>query len=186
MNERTRVGTTMETRIDRSFRRKALACAAGLALAAAGCGQSQAPAPPAAPAARKAPARQADAAKAQRAAAAAYRYDATNKPDPFKPFIFVNKKADAMSPLQKFDVGQITLKAVVWGVNNAKAMVEDPTGKGYVVQVGTDIGKNNGKVIGIKDRQVLVRETYVDYTGHATTKDVTLKIMTPSPDGEES
>jgi type IV pilus assembly protein PilP len=186
MSERARVGTTMETRFEKSLRAAALACAAGLALIMAGCGQSQAPAPAAAPAARKAPAKPADEGKALRAAAAAYRYDSTNKPDPFKPFIFVNKKADRTSPLQKFDVGQITLKAVVWGVNNAKAMVEDPTGKGYVVQVGTDIGKNNGKVIGIKDRQVLVRETYVDYTGRATTKDVTLKIMTPSPDGEES
>jgi len=164
-----------------------MAVAAALALVLGGCGGADAPKP----AANLRPVRKAqpkpDAGEAAaRAAKAAYRYTAANKPDPFRPYLFVGKKRDVTSPLQKYDLGQITLKAVIWGVADARAMVEDPTGKGYVIAMGSDIGKNSGKVIKIEDRKVLVRETYVDYTGHATTKDVPLKIVTPSADGEES
>jgi type IV pilus assembly protein PilP len=152
-----------------------------------GCGGADAPKPatnlrPV----RKAPVKAVPDETAAKAARAAYRYVASNKPDPFRPYVFVGKKPELTSPLQKYDLGQITLKAVIWGVADARAMVEDPTGRGYVVGVGSDIGKNSGKVIQIEDRKLLVRETYVDYTGHATTKDVPLKIVTPSADGEES
>ena len=163
----------------------ALTVAVVVALGTQGCGQgsttppASAPAPPP-KAATKLPAR--DAGKGTQKVV--YRYDPANKPDPFRPFILLQKKAEtAISPLQKYDLGQITLKAVVWGMDQPRAMVEDPTGKGYVIQIGTDIGKNSGKVIKIDDRQVLVRETYVDYTGRETTKDVALKIL--ASDGEE-
>lgn len=164
-----------------------LATAAILALGIGGCGGADAPKPAAnLRPVRKAEPRPEPKAAVPEAAKVAYRYNSTNKPDPFRPFLFVNKKQDLTSPLEKYDLGQITLKAVIWGVNDPRAMVEDPTGKGYVIGVGAGIGKNSGKVIKIEDRKVLVRETYVDYTGHATTKDVALKIVMPNPDGEES
>ncbi|MHC4108123.1 MAG: pilus assembly protein PilP [Planctomycetota bacterium] len=116
-----------------------------------------------------------------------YRYVPTNKPNPFRPFILVNTRLAAKeSPLQRYDLGQLTLRAVIWQVEKPKAMVEDPTGRGHVVQVGTDIGKNRGKIVKIEDRQVHVQETYVDYTGHETTKDVTLRIVKTDLFGEES
>ena len=164
-----------------------LAAAVMLALGIGGCSGADAPKPAANLRPVRKPAVKAETSTvAAKAAKAAYRYNATNKADPFRPYLFVNKKLDLTSPLQKYDLGQITLRAVIWGVEDPRAMVEDPTGKGYVIGVGSDIGKNSGKVIKIEDRKVLVRETYIDYTGHTTTKDVPLKIVTPNPEGEES
>jgi type IV pilus assembly protein PilP len=163
----------------------ALALATALSLVASGCGKASAPAKVATPSAHpKNAAKTVIQEGTKGPQKVAYHYDPTNKPDPFRPFILLQKKSEAaISPLQKYDLGQITLKAVVWGVEQPRAMVEDPTGKGYVIQIGTDIGKNNGKVIKIDDREVVVRETYVDYTGHETKKDVALKIVTSN--GEE-
>lgn len=116
-----------------------------------------------------------------------YRYDATNKQNPFRPFILVDKKLDEKEgPLQRYDIEQLTLRAVVWNIDDPKAMVEDPTGRGHVVKIGTDIGKNKGIITRINDRAVLVRETYVDFSGHETTKDVTMRILTTNLFGEES
>jgi Tfp pilus assembly protein PilP len=38
------------------------------------------------------------------------------------------------------------------------------------------MGKNEGRVITINDNLVLVRETYVDYVGDKTTKDIPMRI----------
>ena len=116
-----------------------------------------------------------------------YRYDATNKQNPFRPFILIDEKLDEKEgPLQRYDIEQLTLRAVVWNIEDPKAMVEDPTGRGHVVKIGTDIGKNKGIITKIDDKALLVRETYVDFTGHETTKDVTLKILKTNLFGEES
>ena len=41
---------------------------------------------------------------------------------------------------------------------------------------GSAIGKNNGQVIHIGDNLVLVKETYENFAGEQTTKDVELRI----------
>ncbi len=164
----------------------ALSMTAALILAGQGCGVSVSVKPASAPEEKPEPEVSVPvSAPVKKAETSTYRYDPTNKPNPFRPFILVNKKVAEESPLQRYDLGQITLKAVIWQVDEPKAMVEDPTGRGYVVQIGTDIGKNRGKIVKIEDRQVHVRETYVDYTGHETTKDVTLKIVKSDLFGEE-
>ena len=57
----------------------------------------------------------------------------------------------------------------------------DPAGKPdpfrYIVSVGTPVGKNDGRITEIGDGRVLVKETYVDYEGQATTKDVELRLV---------
>ena len=62
--------------------------------------------------------------------------------------------------------------------HSVRALVQDPAGDTFVVEEGTRIGKNNGRVIHIGDNLVLVKETYVDYAGEQTTKDVELHIRT--------
>ena len=46
----------------------------------------------------------------------------------------------------------------------------------YIVEEGTRVGKNDGRVIHIGDNLVLVKETYEDFAGERTTKDVELRI----------
>ena len=107
-------------------------------------------------------------------------YDPTGKADPFRSFRWEREK-DVMSettagPLEQFELEQLSVTAVVWSVGAPRALVADPSGRSYIVQEGTRIGKNAGLVIHIGDNLVLVKETYVDFAGEQTTKDVELRI----------
>jgi Tfp pilus assembly protein PilP len=153
-----------------------------------GCGGSETKAPEAPAVAKDAPKADSSAAVVQQTASMKdYRYNPKNKPDPFRPFILIRKANKVEeSPLQRYDLTQLQLTAVVWNVNAPKAMVADPTGHSHVIQIGSDIGKNRGVVTKIADREVQVRETYVDYLGNESKKIVTLKIVQPDLYGEES
>ena len=109
-----------------------------------------------------------------------YRYDPTGKPDPFrsfvKSFLTRQKEETATTPLQRFDLSQLRITAIIWGNDLPKALVEDPSGKGYIVGSGTAIGKNKGEVIRIDDNLVLVKETYVDFSGKSSTKDIEMRL----------
>jgi len=109
-----------------------------------------------------------------------YSYDATGKRDPFRSFVW--DRPDRMQPdatagpLEQFDLSQLEVVAVVWRTGNARALVEDPGGESYIVGKGAAIGKNQGHVISIDDNTVVVKETYVDYLGQETTKDVEMRM----------
>lgn len=108
-----------------------------------------------------------------------YSYDATNKRDPFRSFVLDEAQRltkHERGPLEQFDLSQLSVVAVVWGTQRPRALVTDPSGRGYVVQEGTPIGKNDGQVIRIGDTTMLVRETYVDYLGAATSKEIELRV----------
>lgn len=116
-----------------------------------------------------------------------YQYAATpERRDPFRSFIEEQKKRLAKTergPLEQFDLSQLTVVAVVWGTGRPRALVEDPSGRGYVVQVGTPIGKNDGTVTGIGDNAVTVRETYVDYLGAQTSKEIEMRTRSTTQGG---
>ncbi len=106
-----------------------------------------------------------------------FRYDPTGKPDPFRSFlrqIQLVKDTEALSPLERFDLSQLTVTGIIWATKQRRALVEDPTGKGYIVAEGAGIGKNKGRVLRIDDNRVVVKETYVDFHNKATTKEVDL------------
>lgn len=166
----------------------ALSIAFALLIVSQGCGGSDTPAP-AGDAGTEAALEEKKVApaKASTEPQAEYRYDPSNKPDPFQPFIRVRKATDGKeSPLQRFDLEQLNLTAVIWSIAQPKAMVEDPSGRSHMIQIGTDIGKNRGTVTEIADQEVQVLETYVDYLGHETEKNVTLRIVKTDLYGEES
>jgi type IV pilus assembly protein PilP len=114
-----------------------------------------------------------------------YRYDPTGKPDPFRSFVkvFLTRQQESpATPLERFDLSQLRVTAVIWGTDKPRALVNDPSGKGYIIGVGSPIGKNNGRVVGINDNLVLVKETYVDFRGQASTKDIQMRLH-PSQGG---
>jgi len=109
-----------------------------------------------------------------------YSYDPTGKRDPFRSFVWDRPdKMQAIAeagPLGQFDLSQLEVVAVVWRTGNARALVQDPSGESYIVGEGAAIGKNRGHVITIDDNTVVVKETYVDYLGQETTKDVEMRM----------
>jgi type IV pilus assembly protein PilP len=155
-----------------------LRCVGALAIAvavASGCGGGDKNAPAAA---KPAPTKVAKT-DAVAPTAAAYHYDPTDKVDPFKSYIkrqiTLDNTAES-SPLERFDLSQLTVMGIIWGVDEPRALVRDPTGKGYIVRTGTPIGKNKGRILRIEDNKVVVKETYLDHLDRATTKEVELEL----------
>lgn len=117
-----------------------------------------------------------------------YVYDPTGKRDPFQPFIATQTpvmpsgEEAPVTPLQKFDLSQLKLVAIMVGTGEGKAMVEDSEGKGYIVEKGVYVGRNFGKVKAILKDRVIIEERYKDYMGQVKTKDIVLQLHPP---GEE-
>jgi type IV pilus assembly protein PilP len=112
---------------------------------------------------------------------ASYSYDPTNKRDPFKSFIrglYGEGEEDSTSPLERFDLSQLELSAIIWGIDAPRALITDPSGKGYIVSTGAVLGKNKGRIVSIGDNSVVVKETYVDSFDRATTKPVEMHLRT--------
>jgi type IV pilus assembly protein PilP len=119
------------------------------------------------------------AAAAPEAQVAEYVYDPTNKRDPFRSFVrgaYGKDEEEVTTPLERFDLSQLELSAIVWGIDVARALVLDPSGKGYIVSNGAVLGKNKGRVVSIGDNVVVVKETYVDSFDRATTKAVEMRL----------
>jgi len=110
------------------------------------------------------------------------RYSAAGRRDPFEPMRLRTTKAAAgprrepRSPLERYDLGQLKLVAILWGTKEARAMVEDSGGLGYIIKVGTPIGSNDGKVKEIKPTEVVIEETVTDFYGARKNRDVSLKL----------
>ncbi len=107
-----------------------------------------------------------------------YRYDPTGKPDPFRSYVRLQDEFDdgITTPLERFDLSQLEVTAIIWSSERPRALIRDPAGKGYIVSTGTPIGKNKGRIVSIEDNLVLVKETYVDFRDRATTKEVEMRL----------
>jgi Tfp pilus assembly protein PilP len=105
-----------------------------------------------------------------------------NSRDPFRPTTLrtkVNGPArENLSPLERFDLGQLKIVGIVWDIREPRAMIEDAAGLGYVVKIGTPIGSNDGKVKAIRRDHVIVEETYEDAYGARKRRDVSMKLLT--------
>lgn len=122
-------------------------------------------------------------------------YNPKGKVDPFAPLLRDESAAVAAAklratgdpnrpktPLEKLDLGQLKLVAIITALGGNRALVEESSGKGYIIKEGTYIGLNSGKVVGIKADKVLVEEEFEDIYGKPVTqkKEITL----PKPPGE--
>ena len=64
------------------------------------------------------------------------------------------------SRLESFELEQLKLVAVVTSIANPMAIVEDTNGHGYVVRVGTAMGKLSGRVSKIHPHGLTIQMTY--------------------------
>jgi type IV pilus assembly protein PilP len=117
-----------------------------------------------------------------------YVYDPTGKRDPFQPFIAAQTPVKPAgeeipaTPLQKYDLSQLKLVAIIVGAGEGSAMVEDSEGKGYIIKKGVYVGANYGKVKAVLKDRVIIEERYKDYTGQVKEKEIILRLHPP---GEE-
>jgi len=65
-------------------------------------------------------------------------------------------------PLEAFDLKALKLVAIMKMGGSRVAMVEDDTGKGYVVRKGAYIGRDSGRVVAISDAKMVIMETVLN------------------------
>jgi type IV pilus assembly protein PilP len=118
-------------------------------------------------------------------------YDPTGKIDPFEP-LFKEKPVIAKTakkikrvprtPLERVELSQLKLVGIILAVSGNRALVEESSGKGYVIKKGTYIGTNGGKIVKIQKDVVTVEEKFEDVFGKIQTRERELKL--PKPPGE--
>jgi Tfp pilus assembly protein PilP len=118
---------------------------------------------------------------ARRVATAGYVYDPTGKPDPFRPFIMETSRPkevaeQLLQPLQRYEISQLKLVAIIWGAEAPMAMVEDNAGKGFIISKGSCIGKNDGRVTEILQNELVITEQSSNVFGETKTKEIRVKL----------
>lgn len=111
----------------------------------------------------------------QGSSAGSYSFDPLSvKRDPFLP---PSDIADEILPdIQRYELGEMKLMAIMTGMGVPKALVMLPTGKSHIVQKGDAIGRYKGKVDQILSTELRVREQFVDHKGRKKTSLTSLVI----------
>jgi type IV pilus assembly protein PilP len=119
-------------------------------------------------------------------------YNPLGKIDPFEPLFkdepelapseSKRKKRIPRTPLENIDLGQLKLVGVILASSGNRALVQEASGKGYIIKEGTYIGVNSGKVTEIKNDRVIVEEEIEDVVGKPTIRNK--ELVLPKPPGE--
>jgi len=118
-------------------------------------------------------------------------YNPEGRIDPFRPLIQerpqVKREDDKrlerrvpQTPLEKVDLSQLRLVGIVRSPMGARAMVEESSGRGYVVSMGTYMGLHSGKVTAIEGDRVVVTEIVEDLSGSVREERRELKLQKPT------
>jgi len=118
-----------------------------------------------------------------------YTYNPTGKPDPFKSFIQLTPAKEysrrvPLTPLQKYEISQLKLVAIIATSEGNIALVEDVTGKGYLLRKGTPIGTNDGKVKRILQDRVIIEEVFEDISEPKKMNEISLFLHQVEEGGE--
>lgn len=118
-------------------------------------------------------------------------YNPEGKIDPFEPLFkakpdapkkIVKKKRPKRiprTPLEMVDISQLKLSAIISAPSGSRALVEEASGKGYVIRKGTPIGIHWGKVADIKKDRVIVEEEVQNLMGDYVKRKREMKLNKP-------
>lgn len=120
-------------------------------------------------------------------------YNPARKIDPFEPLIkdesgkhasenLRSSRRTPLTPLEMLDLSQLKLTATIRTASGGgyKAMLEEATGKGYLIGLGTYVGIHSGRVTNIMKDRVVVEEEVEDDTGTVVTRKSEIKFHKPS------
>ena len=120
----------------------------------------------------------------------ALSYVSTNKFDPFMPLYKDEPVAKAkkkkkkrrlpLTPLEKVDLSQLKLVGIIRAPSGDKALVQESSGKGYIVKKGTYIGIHAGRVINVLKNKIIVEEEIETALGTYKLQERELKIHKPA------
>ena len=86
--------------------------------------------------------------------------------------------------MEKYEISQLKLVAIISTPEGNIALIEDSAGKGYFLKKGTGIGKNEGKVTKILKDKVIIEETYQDVFGQNKINEISLFLHRLEEGGE--
>ena len=114
-----------------------------------------------------------------------YSYNSIGKRDPFRSFIqkevVVVGEGGPLGPLQLHEIDAYRLRGIIWNIQAPRALVEAPDGIGHVVELGTLIGKNWGKVTQIKPEEIIITEEYRDpIENELIINEITMRLPDPA------
>jgi type IV pilus assembly protein PilP len=114
----------------------------------------------------------------------------SGKKDPFKPFIvpqaeqkkappepLTRKARGELLPIQSFETEKFRVSGIIVGLRENSALVLDPTGKGYVLKEGMQIGSNDGVVSRITPSTVEVVEKFRADSSRIKTRTIKLTLV---------
>ena len=80
----------------------------------------------------------------------------------------LRRMREPRTELQRLDLGQLTLTAIIQDGHKSWAMVRDEKGMGYILKKGTAIGTMGGRVVKISgiQKKVVVNEPYLEKELH--------------------
>ncbi len=109
-----------------------------------------------------------------------FRYDAS-LPDPFAPYSEPILKClgagetppagyvppeecgdEIKEPLEMFDLNQLQVLGIIWGIRDSRAKIKDPESNYWTVRVGQKIGKNRGRIKAIREGEIEIEERFWD------------------------
>jgi type IV pilus assembly protein PilP len=130
----------------------------------------------------------------EEAVVAARIYDPKERMNPFIP-LFRDEKNEAatdqsdkskrkkrvpQTPLERISLNQLKLAAIIRTTSGNKALVEDNTGKGFIIKNGTYIGLNSGIVTQINASSVIIEEEIENLMGELILQNTEIKLQKPA------
>lgn len=121
-------------------------------------------------------------------------YDPTKRLNPFIPLFKPDqdkaaavqpnkskrKKRMPQTPLERISLEQLQLRAVIRAPSGNRALVEDNSGKGYIIKNGTYIGLNSGIVTQINPDSVIIEEEVENLMGELVLRNTEIKLQKPT------
>ncbi len=110
-----------------------------------------------------------------------FKYPASNRRDPFEPYEISSAEPEDdgdRPPLERYELSELKLTAIVAAGDLSSATVEDAKGRGFIVRKGSRIGRNKGEITEILTDRLTVVEIVTDSTGRQKTNSVTFTLRT--------
>lgn len=96
-------------------------------------------------------------------------YDPAGKRDPFRPYRQIRASIEKgqrsaeevvreLEPLERYDLEKLEVIAVLWDVRNPRAILRTPDGSSHTILKNSKVGRNFGKVVGIREGEIVVQE----------------------------
>lgn len=105
-------------------------------------------------------------------------YNPLGKRNPFKVVggITVGRTVSAIYPTEKYNLNQLTLKAILRFGGKSRAMIEAPDGQSFIVYEGETIGREGATLSRILKTEIIFTQQTFNYLGTSSLSELVLSL----------